>query len=292
MEDERPIHPMKETEQNIDYISPDKLPLLDEEKLSKENLALNLTKMVETPKWKLTFDAMVFFRSVNKQNPSLIKPIITQLSQYLIKLSNSIRSGIAKESIILIGEILNNFINEKTPEDFVIIKQLLYILIQSATNIKKFIKEASIELIKNSIINNQKYHSLEIVCIIIDLMKDKKISVAEVCFSVYEEIIKQINLTDNNISDIIWNTFFDKVNELYGAKKEVYTKKCVKIIDYFQKTLTKNIFDELLNKLNRTEDLKKYEQWLLLGSKKNSTQISFKEFMKTKKGFGLENQNK
>ena len=73
MEDERPIRPMKETDQNIDYISQDKLPTLSEEQLSDENISLNLSKMVETPKWKLTFDAMVFFRSVNKENPTLIK---------------------------------------------------------------------------------------------------------------------------------------------------------------------------------------------------------------------------
>ena len=77
MEDERPIHPMKETDQNIDYISPDKLPILSENQLSQENISLNLTKMVETPKWNLTFEAMIFFRSINKQNPTLIKTIIS-----------------------------------------------------------------------------------------------------------------------------------------------------------------------------------------------------------------------
>ena len=140
MEDNRPIRPMKETDQNIDYISIDKLPTLSEEQLSPENISSNLPKMVETPKWKLTFEAMVFFRSVNKQSPSLIKQIIPQLTKHLIKLSNSIRSGISKESIILVGEILNNFINDNTPEDFDIIKQLFNILFQCGTSNKKFIK--------------------------------------------------------------------------------------------------------------------------------------------------------
>ena len=36
------------------------------------------------------------------------------------------------------------------------------------------------------------------------------------------------------------NDLGDKINELYGAKKEVYTKKCIKIIEYVQKTLTKD----------------------------------------------------
>ena len=117
MEDERPIRPMKETDQNIDYISSDKLPSLSEEQLSEENISSNLTKMVETPKWKLTFDAMIYFRSLNKQNPSLIKKIIPQLTKHLIKLSNSIRSGISKESIILVGEILQFFVNDNNAED-------------------------------------------------------------------------------------------------------------------------------------------------------------------------------
>ena len=290
MEDERPIRPMKETDQNIDYISQDKLPTLSEEQLSDENISLNLSKMVETPKWKLTFDAMVFFRSVNKENPTLIKKIIPQLTEYLIKLSNSIRSGISKESIILVGEILNNYICDNTPSDLNIVKRLLNILIQSATNNKKFIKEASNESIQNGIVKNKKYYNLETIGIIIDLMKDKKSSVAEVCFTIYEQIIKQIDLANININDDTWNIFFDKINELYGAKKEVYTKKCIKILEYVQKTLTKDKFEELLNKLNRGESIKKYEQWIVLGTKKNSTQMSFKDFMRTKKGFGLENK--
>ena len=292
MEDERPIRPMKpmkETEQNIDYISLEKLPILSEEQLSQENISNNLTKMVETPKWKLTFEAMIYFRSVNKQNPSIIKNIIPQLSKYLLKLSNSIRSGISKESIILVGEILNNFINEN-PEDLEIIKQLLNILIQCASSNKKFIKDTSNELIQNGIIKNKNYLNLETICIIIDLMKDKKSSVCEICFNIYDQMIKNININSKDINENIWNKFFDKINELYSAKKEIYTKKCVKILEYFKKTLNKNNFEELLNKLNRNEDIKNYEQWLILGTKKNSTQMSFKEFMKTKKGFGLENK--
>ena len=290
MEDERPIHPMKETDQNIDYISIDKLPLLSEEQLSQENISSHLSRLVETPKWKLTFDSMVFFRSVNKQNPSLIKKIITQLTKYLIKLSNSIRSGISKEAIILVGEILNNFIKENTPEDFDIIKQLLNILFQCGTSNKKFIKETSNELIQNGIVNNKTYLNLETICIIIDLMKDKKSSICELCFKVYEQMIKNINLKNTDINENTWNKFFDKINELYAGKKEIYTKKCVKIIEYVEKNFEKKNFDELLNKLNRSEDIKKYEQWILIGTKKNSCQMSFKDFMRTQKGFNFENK--
>ena len=224
MEDERPIRPMKETDQNIDYISQDKLPVLSEEQLSEENISSNLSKMVETPKWKLTFDAMVFFRSVNKQNPALIKKIIPQLSKYLIKLSNSIRSGISKESIILVGEMLSNFVSDNTQSDLDIIKQLFNIVIQCATNNKKFIKEASNESIQNGIVKNKNYFNLETICVIIDLMKDKKSSVSEVCFTIYEPIIKEIDLTSTNITDDIWNKFFDKIIELYGQKKKYILK--------------------------------------------------------------------
>ena len=290
MEDERPIRPMKDIDQNIDYISKDKLPLLSEDQLSQDNISSNLQKLVETPKWKITFDSMIFFRSVNKQNPSLIKQIIPQLTKYLIKLSNSIRSGISKESIILVGEILNNFINEDIPEDYDIIKQLLNILFQCGTSNKKFIKETSNELIQKSIVENKSYSNLETICIIIDLMKDKKSSFSELCFNVYEQLIKNINSNNSEIKEITWNKFFDKINELYAGKKEIYTKKCVKIIEFMEKDLGKKNFDELLSKLNRSEEIKKYEQWILLGTKKNSCQMSFKDFMKTKKGFNVDNK--
>ena len=283
MEDNRPIHPMKETEQNIDYISPDKLPTLSEEQLTQQNISLNLTKMVETPKWQLTFDAMIFFRALNKQNPSLLKIILPDFIKFLPKLSNSIRSGISKEAIILVGEILSNYINENTNNDFEIIAKLINILFQSATSNKKFIKEASTELIENGFIKNNKYYNLDIICIIIDLMKDKKSSVCEICYNTYENMIKIIDIKNKDISDNTWSIFFDKINELYNAKKEIYIKKCVKILEYFQNTLGKNNFNDLLIKLNRENDIKKYENWIVLGSKKNSSQMSFKDFMKSKK---------
>ena len=283
MEDNRPIHPMKETDQNIDYISPDKLPILSEEKLSQQNISLNLTKMVETPKWQLTFDAMIFFRALNKQNPSLLKIILPDFIKFLPKLSNSIRSGISKEAIILVGEILSNYINENTNNDFEIIAKLINILFQSATSNKKFIKEASTELIETGFIKNTKYYNLNIISIIIDLMKDKKSSVCEICYNTYENMIKIIDIKNKDINDNTWNIFFDKINELYNAKKEIYIKKCVKILEYFQNTLGKNNFNDLLIKLNRENDIKKYENWIVLGSKKNSSQMSFKDFMKSKK---------
>ena len=283
MEDERPIQPMKENDQNIDYISMDKLPVLSEDQLSQDNISLNLKKMIETPKWHSTFDAIVFFRSVNKQNSSIIKKIISELIKYLPKLSNSIRSGISKEAIILVGEILLNYNNENSAFDFDIIKKILYILFQSATNNKKFIKDASNELIEAGLIKNDKYYNLDIICIIIDLMNDKKNSVCEICYNAYENMIKKIDIKNKDISDNTWNNFFEKINELYSAKKEIYIKKCVKILEYFQNNLEKNNFNELLTKLNRENDIKKYENWILLGSKKSSTQMSFKDFIKSKK---------
>ena len=283
MEDERPIHPMKETEQNIDYISPENLVNLTDAQLSQTNISLNLSNMVENPKWHLTFDSLVFFRCINKQNPSLLKTILSELIKYLPKLSNSIRSGISKEAIILVGEILSNYINENTDNDFVFIKQLLYILFQSATSNKKFIKEASIELIENGFLKNNKYYNLDIINIIIDLMKDKKSTVCDVCYNAYDNLIKNIDIKNQDININTWNCFFDKINELYNAKKEIYIKKCVKILEYFENTLSKDKFDELLLKLNRGDDIKKYENWIKLGSKKNSTQMSFKDFMKSKK---------
>ena len=205
MEDERPIRPMKpikEMDQNIDYIPLENLPILSEEQLSQENISSNLTKMVETPKWKLTFDAMVYFRSINNQNSSLIKTILPELVKYFPKLSNSIRSGISKEAIILVGEILSNFIIDNIKDDLNIIKQLLYVLFQSASSNKKFIKDAAMELIDKGLIKNKKYYIMDIICLLLDLMKDKKSTVCDVCFNAYENMIQYINIKNDHIAVI------------------------------------------------------------------------------------------
>jgi len=211
---------------------------------------------------------MVFFHSLNKQNPSSIKQIIPQITKNLIKLSNSFRSGVSKEAIMLVGEILNNFISDNSPNDLDVIKQLLNFLFQYATSNKKFIEDTSNELIQNAIELNKNFLNLEIICIIIDLMKDKKTTVCETCPNTYNQMIKNIDLNSPDIPDDTWNKFFDKINELYKAKKEAYTKKCVKIIEYIVKVLTKEKFYELLNKLKRGEEIKKYEQWEVIGTKK------------------------
>ncbi len=124
---------------------------------------------------------------------------------------------------------------------------------------------------------------MDILCLLFDLMKDKKSTVCDVCFNAYENMIQYINIQNGDINDDTWIFFFDKINELYAAKKEIYVKKCVKIIEFFENNLGKNKFEELLIKLNRKDEIKKYENWILLGSKKSSTQMSFKDFIKSKK---------
>ena len=290
MEDDRPIHPMKEIDQNIDYISFDKLQILNESQLTPENISLNIGKLSDKQNWQLSFNSMLFFRSLNKQNNIIIHQIIPKIINDLLKLSNSIRSGVSKEAIILTGEIVQNLVYEKKNEDFDIIKKLFNILFQSASSNKNFIKDTANEYIQLSIIQNKNFFNLDIINIIIDLMKDKKNLVSEICFNTYEKMIKTINLQNPDITDNTWNNFFDKINELYMAKKEIYTKKCFKIIEFFQNNLTKNIFDQILTKLNRNEDINKYDQWILLGSKKTLTQMSFKDFIKSKKGSNIENK--
>ena len=63
MEDNRPIRPKKEVDQNIDYISPDKLPILQEKQLSQENIFLRewgSTKFLDlTQSYRLSNDLII-----------------------------------------------------------------------------------------------------------------------------------------------------------------------------------------------------------------------------------------
>ena len=106
---------------------------------------------------------------------------------------------------------MSNFVSNNTQSDFDIIKQLFNIVIQYATNNKKFIKKASNESMQNGIVKNKNYFNLETICVIIYLMKDKKSSDSEVCFTIYEPIIKEIDLASTNKTNDIWNKFFDKI---------------------------------------------------------------------------------
>ncbi len=268
------------SEPHLEYVDYDKLPILKEEQMKDEFIITQIPRLNEIPKWEINFSTMIYFRCLNKQNPEKLKIILPKITPFLNKLSNSIRSGISKLSMILMGEILNSFSIEKN-EDINLIKEIVGIVLHGTFSTKTFLKNTANNILKSNVVENSKYENFDFTNELIDLMRNDKTIISDTAFNVYENIIKKINL--DNINNDSWNNFFIRIEELYDKKRDIYTKKCIKILNFFIEKLGKDVFMNKLKELGKEEKISLYENWIKLGTKKNiQTKMSFKEFRKLK----------
>ena len=324
MIDERPIKPMQrnpyENDIQIDYVSYEKLRVLKDNDYNAENIQKNIYKLKETQKWTESFGALLFFRSVNKQNYKIIKEIMGKIIDPIVKLSNSIRSGLAKEALITLGEILGNYELEEMPEylkiegnsmeieeesnlneictseienkitqkktydfpkDFVIGKLLGAIFQCSASN-KSFMKEEANLFINTNLIEKKKFHNLYSLSVIVRLMNDKKVAVCESVFSALQKLKEFIKLEgEKNLTE--WKLLLDAFDFVYNEKKEIYTRKVLKLFGWIITEIGKYEFDKILEKIGRKNEITKYDQWVKLSSKKSTDKGGFREFLKKQK---------
>ena len=268
------------SEPHLDYVDYDKLPILKEEQMKDEFIITQIPRLNEIPKWEINFSTMIYFRCLNKQNPDKLKIILPKITPFLNKLSNSIRSGISKLSMILMGEILNSFSIEKN-DDIKLIKEIVGIVLHGTFSTKAFLKSTANNILKNNVIDNSKYENFDFTTELIDLMRNEKTIISDTAYNVYENIIKNIKL--DNINNDSWNNFFIRIEELYDKKRDIYTKKCIKILNFFIEKMGKDVFMNKLKELGKEEKISLYENWIKLGTKKNiQTKMSFKEFRKLK----------
>ena len=248
--------------------------------MKDEFIITQIPRLNETPKWEINFSTMIYFRCLNKQNPEKLKIILPKITPFLNKLSNSIRSGISKLSMILMGEILNSFSIEKN-EDINLIKEIVGIVLHGTFSTKTFLKNTANNILKSNVVENTKYENFDFTTELIDLMRNEKTIISDTAYNVYQNIIKNIKL--DNINNDSWNNFFIRIEELYDKKRDIYTKKCIKILNFFIEKLGKDVFMNKLKELGKEEKISLYENWIKLGTKKNiQTKMSFKEFRKLK----------
>jgi hypothetical protein len=268
------------SEPHLEYIDYDKLPILKEEQMKDEFIITQIPRLNEIPKWEINFSTMIYFRCLNKQNPEKLKIVLPKIIPFLNKLSNSIRSGISKLSMILMGEVLNSFSIEKN-EDINLIKEIVGIVLHGTFSTKAFLKNTANNILKINVIENSKYENFDFTIELIDLMRNEKTIISDTAYNVYENIIKKVKL--DNINNDSWNNFFIRIEELYEKKRDIYTKKCLKILNFFFEKMGKDVLMNKLKELGKEEKINLYENWIKLGTKKNiQTKMSFKEFRKLK----------
>jgi hypothetical protein len=265
----------------INYIEYNALQTIPDDKLTNENINYNIARLSEVPKWEINFESILFMRSLNKQNPLLLKQYLNQHTITLLeKLCMSIRSGLAKETIIFLGEILMNYTITSPTNDYIVLNKLSEILLHCTFNSKGFIRDESKSQMKKSLDMNATFVNNFDYCIeLIDLMKNPKSIISDNAFEMYEMLFAKV-IIDNKISNETWLKLIDKLDELYSKKREIYTKKATKIISEIINKIGKDVFMEILISLNKKEKFETYETWIKLSEKKSSSAISLKEFKK------------
>ena len=266
----------------INYVEYNALQPIPDDKLTNENINRAIARLAEVPKWEVNFESILFMRSVNKQNPLLLKQYLNQTTITLLeKLCTSIRSGLAKETIIFLGEILMNYTITSPASDYIILNKLSAILLHCTFNSKGFIRDESKSQMKRSLDANATFTNNFDYCIeLIDLMKNAKSVISDNAFEMYEMLFPKVIIDNNNIASETWLKLIDKLDELYSKKREIYTKKATKIINEIINNIGKNTFIEILTSLNKQEKIETYETWIKFGEKKSLSALSFKEFKK------------
>ena len=265
------------TEIKVEYTPYDQLPLLPSEQCTDAYIKEQIMHLQETPQWMINYQALSYFRSLNKQNPTLYKPYIQLSLDQLTKLSVSIRSGIMKLTLILLGEILKHYQIE-SKDDYPLLNKITYIVLHAIFNSKSFIRTEAKNILLNNVGNSKQYETMEYCIELIDLMKNDKPVISDTAFEVYQMIIEKINL--GNISKESWVNFVDKLDELHEKKREIYVKKVVKIITFLYDKIGKDNLKTMLEEINKGDKFETYEQWMKLGVKKTTSNMSFKDFKK------------
>lgn len=240
--------------------------------------------------WTFHLVVINYLRRLLKYEKDIFNQLFFGLKIYpkLIELINSIRSVLAKNTLMLVNEIFNdNFpeFDEKKNKAPVItfIKEIVPTLLMKANCNQSFIKvEANICL--ESLINNMRYGDTLIS--LIQGMSSKKTQDIELAFKLAIKLCN--NLTNEYLGDFpLFNDLMKVIGNIYELKKDIYVKKIIILIKNINEKLTPNIFNSKLEKCGKKEkELIKKSLDPKVNNKpkmKNSTSSDFHNFLKKSK---------
>ena len=239
--------------------------------------------------WTFQLAAINYFRRLLKYEKDIFNQLFFGLKIYpkIIELINSIRSILAKNTLVLVNEIFSESIPEyddkknKTPViDF--IKAIVPTLIMKANCNQSFIKvEANLCL--ESLIDNMKYGDTLIS--LIQAMSMKKIQDIELAFKLANKLCD--NLTKEYLGEFpLFNDLIKAIGNIYELKKDIYVKKIIILIKKINEIFTDD-FNSKLEKCGKKEkELIKKALDPNINNKpkmKNSASSDFQNFLKKSK---------
>ena len=240
--------------------------------------------------WTFHLAVVNYLRCFLQYEKNLFNQLLFGLKIYpkIIGLINSIRSVLAKNTLMLVNEIFSENIPEfdekknKTPI-IIFIKAIIPTLIMKANCNQSFIK-AEANLCLESLVNNMKYGDTLIS--LIQAMSMKKIQDIELAYKLATKLCD--NLDKEYLGEFpLFNDLMKAIGCIYELKKDIYVKKIIVLLKKISEKITQNDFNSKLEKCGKKErELIKKALDPNINNKpklKNSTSSDFQDFLKKSK---------
>jgi len=240
--------------------------------------------------WTFHLAVVNYLRCFLQYEKNLFNQLLFGLKIYpkIIGLINSIRSVLAKNTLMLVNEIFSENIPEfdekknKTPI-IIFIKAIIPTLIMKANCNQSFIK-AEANLCLESLVNNMKYGDTLIS--LIQAMSMKKIQDIELAYKLATKLCD--NLDKEYLGEFpLFNDLMKVIGCIYELKKDIYVKKIIVLLKKISEKITQNDFNSKLEKCGKKErELIKKALDPNINNKpklKNSTSSDFQDFLKKSK---------
>ena len=240
--------------------------------------------------WTFHLAVINYLRCFLQYEKNLFNQLLFGLKIYpkIIGLINSIRSVLAKNTLMLVNEIFSENIPEfdekknKTPI-IIFIKAIIPTLIMKANCNQSFIK-AEANLCLESLVNNMKYGDTLIS--LIQAMSMKKIQDIELAYKLATKLCD--NLDKEYLGEFpLFNDLMKAIGSIYELKKDIYVKKIIVLLKKISEKITQNDFNSKLEKCGKKEkELIKKALDPNINNKpklKNSTSSDFQDFLKKSK---------
>ena len=284
----------------INYLNFDELTYFEnnlEIDSSINNIKKNLAD--SNSDWHSKFESIDDLRKLNKFNSKLFVNFFNTIILDFVKLITSIRSNIAKLSLILLKEFYSNsnyfrlksnfteIENYQNNENLHISHIILYnifdvtlpsILSQSCS-MKTFLKEEALLCLDNLSVNVK---SLVFLKKLINEINNKNIHYSENSFNAAFKFLENIEVDEiivekkTAIKDIM-----EYILHLYSLKKDLFSKKAVKLMNCLKIKIEDDYFEnsrDLFDMMGRNSI-----DSMIKDGTKNKTVGNFKEFIITKK---------
>ncbi len=207
-----------------------------------------LLKETDEKKWNECVEGINYLRRLRKFNKEVFEKIMYDLDIFNIILSylNCSRTILSKITLVFIQEIFSEYefeYNEKD-EEIELIKFIEFItpkLISKLNSDKSFIKEEVIKCLKN-LSENMTYGKTLITLIKCFLENEN----CDLCYKFIEELLNNFDVNYLIYFDY-WNELFEILIKTLKMNKELFTKKCISILNLLENLLGKENYNKILN---------------------------------------------